>query len=193
MIRKSDIDARFEQAKIVQAALQNEAETILRMAELVAGCLKKGNKVLFFGNGGSAADAQHLACELAGRFYLDRPSLPALALSVNTSSLTAIGNDFGFDAVFSRQIEGIGSAGDVAVAISTSGRSPNVIEGLKTAKKAGLITLAFTGKSGGDMKGLADECLTVATDETPRVQEAHILAGHIICELAERELFGESQ
>ncbi|MBU1702028.1 MAG: D-sedoheptulose 7-phosphate isomerase [Candidatus Eisenbacteria bacterium] len=192
MIQKSDVEARFNQARKVQESLLKDADIIKRMSEIVADGLRKGNKVLFFGNGGSAADAQHLACELAGRFYLDRPSLPALALSVNTSSLTAIGNDFGFQKVFSRQIEGIGSAGDVAVAISTSGNSPNVIEAVKTAKSMGIITLGFTGQTGGELKDLVDECLIVATDETPRVQEGHILAGHIICELAERELFGKA-
>lgn len=189
MIRKSDVEARIDESVRVKTALRKSADLIVTMSRIVAECLEGGGKVLFFGNGGSAADAQHLACELAGRFYLDRPSLPAMALSVNTSSLTAIGNDYGYEHVFARQLEGIAKAGDVAVGISTSGNSPNVLRALEKAREMNLVTVGFTGRGGGRLKDLVDHCLQADSDETPRIQESHILAGHILCELVERELF----
>jgi len=146
---------------------------------------------LLFGNGGSAADAQHIAAELVGRYYLDRRPLPAEALTVNASSVTAIGNDYDFNQIFSRQVEALGNSEDVAVGISTSGNSVNVIRGVQAAKRKGLITAALTGEGGGSLKGEVDYCICVPSKDTPRIQEAHILIGHILCELVERALFGQ--
>jgi D-sedoheptulose 7-phosphate isomerase len=154
--------------------------------------LKEGKKVLFFGNGGSAADAQHLAAELTGRFQLERRALPGLALNTNTSSLTAIANDYSFEKIYARQIECYGAQGDAAVGLSTSGQSRNVLRALEVARKQGLVTIAFTGRTGGLLKPLVDFCLCVPSEETARIQEAHILTGHILCEIIERGLFSES-
>src|SRR5258708_39245577 len=163
-----------------QQMLQNEyiLSAVAKTSEILIDALKKGQKALLFGNGGSAADAQHIAAELVGRFAFDRPALPALALSVNSSCVTAIGNDYGFDRVFSRQLEALARAGDVAFGISTSGNSPNVLRGLSTAKSLGLHTVALTGRTGGDLPKNLDLCLCVPSDETPRIQECHILCGH---------------
>jgi D-sedoheptulose 7-phosphate isomerase len=150
-----------------------------------------GRKVLLFGNGGSAADAQHIAAEFVGRFAFDRPPLPALALSVNTSCVTAIGNDYGFDLVFSRQIEALGRPGDVAIGISTSGNSANVLCGVSAARKMGLHTVGLTSETGGKLKSAVDYCLCAPSNETPRIQECHILIGHIIAELVEQTIFHE--
>jgi D-sedoheptulose 7-phosphate isomerase len=165
--------------------------TIAKVSEIMVSAFGNGNKVLLFGNGGSAADSQHIAAEFVGRFAFDRPPLPALALSVNSSSVTAIGNDYGFDRVFARQLEALAKSGDVAVGISTSGNSPNVLQGLAAAKKLGLHTVAFAGCTGGKMKDAADFCLCVPSSETPRIQECHILIGHIISELVEATIFHE--
>ena len=164
---------------------------IARVSEIVVEALAKGNKALLFGNGGSAADAQHIAAEFVGRFAFDRPALPALALSVNTSCVTAIGNDYGFDRVFSRQLEALARRGDVVIGITTSGNSPNVIQAMATARKMGLHTVALTGCTGGKLKNAVDECICVPSDQTPRIQECHILIGHIISELVEQSLFHE--
>ncbi len=166
-------------------------QLIDRVSEILIGALRKGNKVLLFGNGGSAADAQHIAAEFVGRFAFDRPALPALALSVNTSCVTAIGNDYGFDFVFSRQIEALGRSGDVAIGISTRGNSPNVLQALTVAKKMGLHTVALTGCTGGKLKEAVDYCICVPSNETPRIQECHILVGHVISELVEQTIFHE--
>lgn len=152
---------------------------------------QSGHKVILFGNGGSAADAQHVAAEFVGRFAFNRAALPALALSVNTSCLTAIGNDYGFDAVFSRQIEAVGHAGDVAIGISTSGNSNNIIQALCVAKKMNLHTVALTGSTGGKMKTIADYCVCAPSAVTPRIQECHILIGHVISEMVEEAIFHE--
>lgn len=165
--------------------------TVAKVSEILVDALQQGNKVLLFGNGGSAADAQHIAAEFVGRFAFDRPALPALALSVNTSCVTAIGNDYGFDVVFSRQIEALGRPGDVAIGISTSGTSPNVLRAVTAAKKMGLHTVALAGCTGGKLKGAVDHCICVPSNETPRIQECHILIGHIISELVEQTLFHE--
>lgn len=154
--------------------------------------LKEGRKVLFFGNGGSAADAQHLAAELTGRFQMQRRALPGLALSVNASSLTAIANDYSFEQVYARQVESLGVPGDAAIGITTSGRSPNVLCALVAARNQGLVTIALTGRRGELLKSLVDFCICVPSEETPRIQEAHILTGHILCEIIERGLFSES-
>ena len=165
--------------------------TVAKVSEILVNALKQGNKALLFGNGGSAADAQHIAAELVGRFAFDRPALPALALSVNSSCVTAIGNDYGFNRVFSRQLEALARPGDIAIAISTSGNSTNVLHAISTARKIGLKTIGLTGRSGGNLRNAVDYCICVPSNETPRIQECHILVGHIISELVEREIFHE--
>ncbi len=176
-----------------QSLLRNKdvVLTVAKVSEVLVNALKQGNKALLFGNGGSAADAQHIAAELVGRFAFDRPALPALALSVNSSCVTAIGNDYGFDRVFSRQLEALARPGDVAIGISTSGNSSNVLNAMSTARKMSLHTIALTGGAGGNLKGSVDHCICVPSNETPRIQECHILIGHIIAELVEREIFHE--
>src|SRR6266436_3803740 len=165
--------------------------TVATVSEILVNALKQGNKLLLFGNGGSAADAQHIAAELVGRFAFDRPALPALALSVNSSCVTAIGNDYGFDRVFPRQLEALARPGDIAIGISTSGNSPNIIHAMSAARKMGLLTIALTGSTGGDLRKSVDHCIRVPSNETPRIQECHILIGHIVSELVEREIFHE--
>jgi len=187
--------SRSIQASIaVKERLLGSAEVVSMVAqvsEILVDSFRQGNKLILFGNGGSAADAQHIAAEFVGRFAFDRPALPALALSVNTSCVTAIGNDYGFDVVFSRQIEAIGRPGDVAIGISTSGNSPNVLRGLSVAKELGLHTVALAGCTGGKLKGAVDHCICVPSNETPRIQECHLLVGHIIAELVEQTIFHE--
>jgi D-sedoheptulose 7-phosphate isomerase len=161
------------------------------VCELLVNAFEQGNKVLLFGNGGSAADSQHIAAEFVGRFAFDRPALPALALSVNTSCVTAIGNDYGFNQVFSRQISALAREGDVAIGISTSGNSPNVVDALSLSRKKGLHTIALTGCSGGKLNNVVDYCICVPSNDTPRIQECHILIGHVISELVEQTLFHE--
>ncbi|MEP7372515.1 MAG: D-sedoheptulose 7-phosphate isomerase [Chitinophagaceae bacterium] len=150
---------------------------------------KSGNKVLFCGNGGSAADAQHLAAEFSGRFYTDRKALPAEALHCNTSYLTAVGNDYSFDVIYSRLIDGIGLPGDVLIGLSTSGNSKNIIKAFETAKEKGMTTIGFTGLSGGQLKSVSDYLINIPSTDTPRIQESHILVGHIICQLVEEKIF----
>jgi D-sedoheptulose 7-phosphate isomerase len=179
-----------------QRLLDNETTVrrIAAVAEVLVNALRQGQKVLLFGNGGSAADAQHIAAEFVGRFAIERAALPASALSVDTSCLTAIGNDYGFERVFARQIEAFGKAGDVAIGISTSGNSPNVLLGLSKAKEMGMTTVALSGASGGKMKDSADYCICAPSDETPRIQECHILIGHVISELVEKAIaYGSSR
>lgn len=187
--------SRSIQASIaVKERLLGSAETVAAVAtasEILVQALGKGNKVLLFGNGGSAADAQHIAAELVGRFAFDRAALPALALSVNTSCMTAIGNDYGFDLVFSRQLEALARPGDVAIGISTSGNSPNVLHAMAVARKIGVHTIALAGCTGGKLKDAVDYCICVPSDQTPRIQECHILIGHIISELVEQTIFHE--
>lgn len=163
--------------------------TIEKVAGKMAECFRNSGKVLFCGNGGSAADAQHLAAELSGRFYYDRPSLPAEAIHVNTSYLTAVANDYSFNEIYSRYISGVGKPGDMLIGISTSGNSENILRAITEAKKQGMITVAFTGMSGGKMKEITDFIINVPSIDTPRIQESHILIGHIICELVEKEVF----
>src|SRR5216684_9276744 len=170
---------------------QQVVSTVAKVSGILVDALKQGNKALLFGNGGSAADAQHIAAELVGRFAFDRPALPALALSVNSSCVTAIGNDYGFDRVFSRQLEALARPGDIAIGISTSGNSLNVQDAMSVAKKIGLHTVALTGRTGGSLRNMVDHCICAPSDETPRIQECHILIGHIISELVEREIFHE--
>lgn len=164
-------------------------KTIDEVITLIVKAFGDGNKVLFCGNGGSAADAQHLAAEFSGRFYKDRKPLPSEALHCNTSYLTAVANDYGYDEVYSRVVMGTGKAGDVLVGLSTSGNSVNITKALQTAKEIGMITVGFTGEGGGNMKGLCDYLLNVPSNDTPRIQEAHIMIGHIICQLVEERFF----
>ncbi len=161
---------------------------ITSAATLVGGALRDGRKLLIFGNGGSAADAEHIAGEFVGRFVAERRALPAIALSVSTSVLTAIANDYSFEDVFARQVEALGQPGDVAFGLSTSGTSENVVAGLRAARERGLRTLGLTGRGGGTVIEFADVCVRVPADDTPRIQEGHLLVAHIVCEVAEREI-----
>lgn len=178
-----------EGASLRQDFLGQQAENIRKAAFQAAVCLAGGGKILLCGNGGSAADAQHLAAEFVNRFLIDRPALPAIALTTDTSALTAIGNDLHFNQVFSRQVEALGRKGDFFVGISTSGNSPNVIAAMQAARKAGMFVLGLTGLGGGAMSGLCDILLAVSSQRTPLVQEMHITAGHLICQLADHYLF----
>lgn len=176
----------------VKTALLQEAGIMARIEEVVmalTNTFKNGNHVYFCGNGGSAADAQHLAAELSGRFYVDRDALPAEALHVNTSYLTAVANDYSFDVIYARMIKGIGKKGDVLIGLSTSGNSENIVKAFEQAKQSGLITIGFTGASGGKLKTLSDYLINVPSTDTPRIQESHILIGHIICQLVEEKYF----
>ena len=166
---------------------------IATVADEWVRALRQGHKLLLFGNGGSAADAQHIAAEFVGRFQMERTPLPALALTVNTSAVTGIGNDYGYESLFARQIEALGNAGDVAVGITTSGKSPNVLKGLAAAKAKGLVTVALTGRNGSLLQEVSRYCICVPDDATPRIQESHILIGHILSMLSEKELFGNGQ
>ena len=167
-------------------------DTIAVCVDTIVTAFKAGNKVLFCGNGGSAADAQHLAAEFSGRFYIDRDALPAEALHCNTSYLTAVGNDYSYDVIFSRMIKGMGKPGDVLIGLSTSGNSANIVNAFEIAHEKEMITIGFTGLTGGLLKEISDHLLNVTSSDTPRIQESHILLGHIICELVEEELFGNS-
>ncbi|MCA9728129.1 MAG: D-sedoheptulose 7-phosphate isomerase [Candidatus Eisenbacteria bacterium] len=193
MITTEEIRARIQESIRVKTSLLEQAQSMQDIAACWTEAIRAGHQVIFFGNGGSAADAQHMVCELAGRFYLERKPVAAVSLTVNTSSLTAIGNDYSFDVVFARQLEGAARAGDVAVGLSTSGNSKNVVLALEAARSLGLRTVGFTGRGGGKVRSLVNHWLPIDSDETPRIQEGHILAGHIICELTERELFGEAR
>lgn len=178
-------------AQVLQALQQDSVllDDFERWVERCEQALRAGNKLLFIGNGGSAADAQHLAAELVVRFKLTRRGLPALALTVDSSALTAIGNDFGFDQLFSRQVEALGVAGDVLIALTTSGNSENVLKAVSVAQAMGIQVVAMTGASGGKIATMADMCLRMPSDDTPRIQEAHTLLGHMLCDLLEKRMF----
>jgi len=181
-----------ESIGVKEAIIQSEDQltAIVGIAEKMIECYRAGGKVIFMGNGGSAADSQHLACELVSKFQMERAALQAIALSVNTSILTAIGNDYDYDQVFARQVEAWARPGDVVVGISTSGNSGNVVVAMEKAKELGAKTIAFTGESGGKLASVADMCFKAPSGSTPRIQEAHITAGHIICDIVEKALFG---
>ena len=183
-IIKASIDTK-------QKLLENSElmSTIEKIVEITTAAFKNGKRVYFCGNGGSAADAQHLAAEFSGRFYTDRKALPAEALHCNTSYLTAVGNDYSFDDIYARIIDGIGAQGDVLFGISTSGNSKNIIKAFEVAKKIGMITVGFTGSTGGNMKALSDHLINVPSTDTPRIQESHITVGHIVCQLVEENIF----
>lgn len=186
---KNIIKTRIEQSIEVKEKLHDtQIENIEKAARMILSSLKNDGKLLVFGNGGSAADSQHIVAELVGRFKKERRALPAIALTVNTSILTAIGNDYGYDAIFSRQIEALAKSGDVALGLSTSGNSKNVIAALNKARTLGAKTVCLTGAGGGAMKDICDLLIAVDSKDTPRVQEAHILIGHILCELIENEI-----
>ena len=184
--------------QIIQASIETKEkilsdatliDTIGKVVDLITAAFKNGNRVYFCGNGGSAADAQHLAAEFSGRFYTDRKALPAEALHCNTSYLTAVANDYGYDVVYARMIDGIGEKGDVLIGLSTSGNSANIIRAFEVAKEKGMITIAFTGITGGHMKSVSDYLINVPSADTPRIQESHITIGHIICQLVEENLY----
>lgn len=177
----------------VKQAIVADPDLIVQIGKLADACvaaLRGGNRILLAGNGGSAADAQHIAAELVSRYAFDRPGLPSIALSTDTSMLTAIGNDYGYDQVFRRQLEANGRQGDVFVGISTSGNSPNIIAALKRASELGIITAGLTGLNGARMKPYCEHCLQVPSTSTPRIQESHIMVGHIICGIIEDTIFG---
>jgi D-sedoheptulose 7-phosphate isomerase len=177
--------------KTKQDILDNDdmIKLINECSDVITQAFKNGQKVLFCGNGGSAADAQHLAAEFSGRFYTDREALPAEALHCNTSYITAVANDYSYDVIYSRLIQGIGKPGDVLIGLSTSGNSKNIVEAFKTAKIKNMITIGFTGESGGMMKNISDYLLNIPSNDTPRIQESHIMVGHIICQLVEEKYF----
>ncbi|MFO7708767.1 MAG: D-sedoheptulose 7-phosphate isomerase [Desulfobacterales bacterium] len=183
-------DILEESLTVKRASVLSNRERLQRGAEMLAACLSAGRKVLIFGNGGSAADSQHMAAEFVNRFRLERPPLAAIALTTDSSILTAIGNDHRFEEVFTKQINALGAAGDLAWGISTSGNSPNVVEAVRAAGRRGLATIGMTGRGGG-LAAAADLVLTVDSDVTARIQETHITMGHILCELVERILFPE--
>lgn len=167
----------------------NLAEEIVRSVETCVSALQQGGKIMFAGNGGSAADAQHWAGELVSRFYYDRPGLPAIALTTDTSILTAIGNDYGYDYTFARQVEALGREGDVLVAISTSGNSPNIVRAAEAARERGVRVIGFTGQDGGKLAPISDICFRIPSSETPRIQEGHEFVGHLLCGLIEQAMF----
>ncbi len=178
-----------ESAEVKTRFLKENLPKLLEAIKLISHAFEAGNKLFFFGNGGSAADAQHLAAEFVNRYIMDRPPLPAIALTTDTSILTSISNDFAFDEIFARQLRALGKEGDAAVAISTSGNSSNVIKAIEVAKEMRMKTVALTGNDGGVLAKIADISLIVSSTSTPRIQEAHILIGHILCEMVEHQLF----
>lgn len=180
-----------ESIKVKQSILQNTEllETIDQIVKLTTSALKEGNKILFCGNGGSAADAQHIAAELSGRFYLDRPPLFAEALHVNSSALTSIANDYGFEEVFSRMVKAKGKQGDILYAMTTSGNSPNILKAIEAAKEQKMIVIGMTGETGGKIANQCDYLVNIPSTDTPRIQECHMMIGHLICELVEKAIF----
>ena len=187
-MRDKIIDIINDAIHIKEEILHNQIENIIKAAKLIIACYKAKGKVLIFGNGGSAADAQHIAAEFVGRFQKERPGLAAISLNTNTSILTAVSNDYGYEIVFARQVEALGESGDVAIGISTSGKAKNVIMGIKKAREMGLKTICFSGGTGGELSKAAELSFIVPSPVTARIQEAHITIGHIICELVEDEL-----
>lgn len=186
---KKDIERIFrESIRVKEETLKANSEKIVQVVESILELFKRNGKVLFFGNGGSAADSQHIAAEFIGRFKKERRALPAIALTTDTSILTALGNDYSFDVIFARQVEGLGIRGDLAFGISTSGNSRNVIEGIKAAKKTGLKTISLTGCGGGELAPLTDISMIVPSSETARIQESHLCIIHTICELVENQI-----
>jgi D-sedoheptulose 7-phosphate isomerase len=181
-----------ESIDVKQSLLAGSISTIEEMARITVNCLRSGNTVYLIGNGGSAADAQHIAGEMVGRFERDRKALPVLALTTDTSVITAIANDYGYDRCFERQVEAFVKDGDMVIGISTSGNSEGILRAIRRAREKGAVTMGLTGQDGGDLKGLVDVCLQVPSQNTPRIQECHATVGHILCSIVEKELFGDS-
>ena len=182
-----------DHTRILQQTVLECSQVINQIAGDLVECFRRGNKVMLCGNGGSAADSQHMVAEFVNRFRIDRAALPALALTVDTSVLTAIGNDYGYERIFSRQLQALGRNGDVFFGISTSGNSPNILEGLKEARRLGITTIGLTGIDGGKMKPLCDFCFCVPSSSTPRIQEIHGIMVHALCSLIETSMFGSSE
>ena len=187
------IEREIQESVAVKEQLLGVAQLIADAARLIIASMRNGRKLIVFGNGGSAADAQHLSAELVGRYRQDRRAFPAIALTTDSSALTSISNDYGFDTIFSRQLEALGKPGDVVVAISTSGNSPNVLQALATSKKLGIASIGLTGKSGGKLRGSVDVCLSVPSDSTPRIQEAHSLIIHILSGIVEDAMVNDAR
>lgn len=189
MIEDYIIKTFRESNQTKESFVNDNLNRIVAVVEAVTGALKAGNKILLFGNGGSAADAQHLAAEFVNRFIIERPPLPAIALTTDTSVITSIGNDYDFSDIFSKQIRAIGQKGDIAWGMSTSGTSANVLKAFEAAKKIGMVTIGLTGRDGGDVAKIVDHALIVSSTSTPRIQEVHITVGHVICEMVDFKLF----
>ena len=189
-LRRRIEDGLAHSAYVKLLLLQKEAGVIEEIGRRLIRTLRRGKKILLFGNGGSAADAQHIAAELEARFLRERRALPGLALTTNTSTLTAVGNDYGYSKTFSRQVEAHARKGDAVIALSTSGNSANVLEGVKAARRAGALTIGFTNEKGGKLRNRVDLCLRVPSSDTQRVQECHLTVGHLLCEVIEESLFG---
>jgi D-sedoheptulose 7-phosphate isomerase len=188
-VREKILQAAQESSEIKEQFFRDNVDAIVETIHVITDSLRQGNKILIFGNGGSAADAQHIAAEFVNRFLFNRAPLPAIALTTDTSILTSISNDMDFSLIFARQIEALGHKGDIAWGITTSGTSPNMIEGFRKATEMGIKTIALTGKDGGEVLRMADYALNVNSSSTPRIQEVHITVSHIICELVEEALF----
>lgn len=192
MILSKKIEGLITNSISVKQQLLSDEKLLAVIQEsisIITTAFKNGNKVLFCGNGGSAADAQHLAAEFSGRFYIDRPALPAEALHCNTSYLTAVANDYSYDLIYARLLQGIGNKGDVLIGLSTSGNSKNIVKAFEVAKQKEMVTIGFTGAAGGAMKDLSDYLLNAPSTDTPRIQECHMLIGHIICQLVEEKIY----
>ncbi len=191
---KAYIQAQIKDSYQTKQKLYEDDALLAKIEDVAKRCValyKDGKKTILAGNGGSAADAQHIAAELVGRYGFDRDSIPSLALTTDTSNLTAIGNDYGYDQIFSRQLSGMGQEGDLFIGISTSGNSQNLVKAFEVAKQKGITTVALVGKDGGEMAKMADIALIVPSNQTPRIQESHILIGHILCDIIEKELFSD--
>ena len=187
-MKKNILNILEESIQVKRHCIENNVDRIIQAADMLAACFSRGDKLLIFGNGGSAADAQHLVAEFVNRFQIERPPLAAIALTTDTSILTSIGNDYHFDDIFSKQVKAIGRKGDIAWGISTSGNSTNVIRAIKAAQKIGMSTIGMTGRA-GELAGCADLVFAVACDTTARIQESHITIGHILCDLVDRKLY----
>jgi len=186
-MRNEDVAGFFEaSSRVISESGKNSSEVVLKIAQEIISCFENGNKLLVFGNGGSASQAQHFAAEIINKFKIYRKALPAVALTTDTSVLTSISNDLDFDAIFSRQVEALGKKGDIAWGLSTSGSSANVLNALKAAKKQGMFTVSFTGEPGSKIEIDSDICFTVLSTDTPNIQEVHLCAGHVICDLIEK-------
>ena len=191
-MKEQVIKAFEESAEVKRRFVREHADRIVEVARLIARAFKEGHKVLLFGNGGSSTDASHIAAEFVGRYHRDRTPLPAIALGTDVATLTCIANDYTYDEIFARQVRAHGQKGDIVIAISTSGNSPNVLKGVEVAREIGLITVGWTGGKGGKLASLADHCFIVPSTVTARIQETHITLGHVLCELIEEDVFAKS-